>query len=157
MIQLPYDPANGGRFWDAISKLDGYPHGERMPIKHMLFESDALFKTSHILESIGADKSNPLLVIMDQTTMRRGDESLKPLAIRALQNGGWLIKPLVMLPDKSGQVHTEMPRIKGVQARPPWTVCFPGHWDGCFTNWTTSIQQKISSNLYMASQLTTKL
>jgi glycerol-1-phosphate dehydrogenase [NAD(P)+] len=117
MIQLPYNPANGPRFWDAISKLDGYPRGEHMPIKHMLFESDALFKTSEILKSIGADKSNPLLVVMDQTAMRRGDESLKPLAIRALQNDGWQIKPLVMLPDKSGQVHTEMPRIKGVQAR----------------------------------------
>jgi glycerol-1-phosphate dehydrogenase [NAD(P)+] len=117
MIQLPYDPANGKRFWDAISKLDGYPRNEHMPIKHMLFESDALFKTSRILESIGADKSNPLLVVMDQTTMQRGDDSLKPLAIRALQNDGWQIKPLVMLPDKSGQIHTEMPRIKGVQAR----------------------------------------
>jgi hypothetical protein len=156
-MNLPYDPANGPRFWDAISKLDGYPHGERMPIKHMLFESDALFKTSRILESVGADKSNPLIAVMDQTTMQREDESLKPLVLRALLIDGWQIKPLVMLPDKSGQVHTEMPRIKGVQARPPWTVCFPGHWDGCFTNWTTSIQQKISSNLYMASQLTTKL
>jgi len=88
-----------------------------MPIKHMLFESDALFKTSNILESIGADKSNPLFVVMDQTIMQRGKESLKPLALAALQNDGWQIKPLVMLPDKSGQVHTEMPRIKGVQAR----------------------------------------
>jgi glycerol-1-phosphate dehydrogenase [NAD(P)+] len=117
MTHLPYDPANGQRFWDAISKLDGYPHNEHMPIKHMLFESDALFKTSHILESIGADKSKSLIVIMDQTLMKRGSDSLKPLALAALQNEGWQIKPIVMLPDKSGQVHTEMPRIKGVQAR----------------------------------------
>ena len=117
MTHLPYDPANGLRFWDAISKLDGYPRNEHMPIKHMLFESDALFKTSEILKSIGADKRKPLLVIMDQTLMKRGGDSLKLLALAALQNDGWQIKPIVMLPDKSGQVHTEMPRIKGVQAR----------------------------------------
>jgi glycerol-1-phosphate dehydrogenase [NAD(P)+] len=116
-MNLPYDPANGQRFWDAISKLDGYPRGEQMPIKHMLFKSDALFKTSHILESIGADKSKPLIVVMDQTSMRRGGDDLKQLALDTLQNEGWQVKPIIMLPDKSGQVHTEMPRIKGVQAR----------------------------------------
>ena len=116
-MYLSYDPADGNRFWESISKLDGYPRDEIMPIKRMLFESNALYQTSRVLESIGADKNNPLIVIMDQTSMKRGNDSLKPLALGALKNDGWQILPVVMLPDKSGQVQTEMPRIKGVQKK----------------------------------------
>lgn len=42
MSRLPYDPADGEKFWLAIRELPGFPKHETMPIKHMLFKSDAL-------------------------------------------------------------------------------------------------------------------
>jgi len=116
IMNLPHDPADGQRFWEAISKLPGYPRGESMPIRHMLFESNALFKTTGILESIGADKNNPLVAVMDSTPMRRGDNGLKPLYLETLQKDGWQTQAIVLHPDASGQVHTEMARIKHVQS-----------------------------------------
>ncbi len=81
----------------------------------MLFESNALFKTPNIIESIGAHKTDPLIVVMDQTVMRRGNDDLKTLALTMLKNDGWQVKPIIMLPDESGQVHTDLPHIKQVQ------------------------------------------
>ena len=54
MTKLPYDPAEGIRFWEAIRKLPGFPANESMPIKEMIFESNALFRTTEILRSVNA-------------------------------------------------------------------------------------------------------
>ena len=71
MNKLPYDPADGAKFWEAIRKLPGFPVHEMMPIKHMIFESDALFKTTEILKSLVSVRIEPLVVVMDETLMRR--------------------------------------------------------------------------------------
>lgn len=116
MKKLTYDPADGKNFWDAIRKLPGFPAHETMPIKEMIFESDALFRTSDILKSIGADQSAPLMVVMDETSMQRNGEDLKELALTLLRNDGWEVHVVSMRADESGQVHTDMPHILEVQA-----------------------------------------
>jgi glycerol-1-phosphate dehydrogenase [NAD(P)+] len=116
MKKLIYDPAGGKGFWEAIRKLPGFPVQETMPIKEMIFESGALFKMTDILKSIGADQNMPLLVVMDETPMRRLGEDLKELALATLQNDGWQVKVAWMRADESGQVHTDMSYIQEVQA-----------------------------------------
>jgi glycerol-1-phosphate dehydrogenase [NAD(P)+] len=115
MHNLPFDPADGIRFWEAIRKLDGFPQDETMPIKHMVFESDALFKTTDILKSVGAAQSKPLVVVVDETPMRRNGVDLKSQALDLLRKDGWQIQPCVLTADESGQVHTDMPHIQMVQ------------------------------------------
>ncbi len=114
-MPLTYDPAEGQRFWDDIRRLPGYPRAETIPIQHMLFQSDALFQVSNILEKCGARKSAPLLVVMDETPMRRSGQDLKSLALALLQKDGWQVQPLWMRSDSSGQVHTDLPHIRQVQ------------------------------------------
>jgi glycerol-1-phosphate dehydrogenase [NAD(P)+] len=116
MNDLRYDPADGQRFWDAVSKLPGYPAGVHMPIKQMVFESDALFKTSQVLKSAGARPSAPLVVVMDETRMLRAGQDLKELALSTLRSDGWEVQVARMRADASGQVHTDMPHIHEVQA-----------------------------------------
>lgn len=116
MKTLSYDPAEGKKFWDAIRTLPGFPADEIMPIKEMVFESNALFRTSEILASIGANKASPLVVVMDETPMRRAGEDLKELALTILQNDGWQVKVVWMRVDESGQVHTDLPHIEDVKA-----------------------------------------
>src|SRR4026207_1336428 len=116
MIKLPYDPAQGIRFWEAIRKLPEFPADEFMAIKEMVFESNALFRTTEILKSVGAHQDVPLVVVMDETPMRREQENLKDFLIGVLQRDGWQIQVAVMRADESGQVHTDMPHIREVQA-----------------------------------------
>ncbi|MCI0519589.1 MAG: iron-containing alcohol dehydrogenase [Chloroflexi bacterium] len=115
MTDLPYDPAHGTEFWRAIRDLPGFPAHESMPIRHMLFESDALFRTTEILLAVGAHQDDPLIVVMDATPMRRGGEDLKPLALDMLRREGWRVQVCTLAADESGQVHTDMPHIQQVQ------------------------------------------
>ena len=112
---LPYDPANGAKFWEAIRKLPGYPAHEIMPIKHMIFESDALFKTTEILKSVGAHQDKALVVVMDETSKLRNGGDLKSQALETLRKEGWQVRVCSMPADESGQVHTDMPHIQMVQ------------------------------------------
>jgi glycerol-1-phosphate dehydrogenase [NAD(P)+] len=115
MTNLPYDPADGINFWEAIRKLPGFPAHEIMPIKHMVFESDALFKTSDILRSVGASHDKPLVVVMDETPMRRAGSYLKSQMFDILRKDGWQVQVCTLKADESGQVHTDMPHIQTVQ------------------------------------------
>lgn len=115
MTNLPYDPADGIKFWEAIRKLPGFPANETMPIQHMLFESDALFRTTEILKSVGASQHKPLVVVVDETSMRRKDIDLKSQAFDLLRSEGWQVQVCMLKADESGQVHTDMPHIETVQ------------------------------------------
>jgi glycerol-1-phosphate dehydrogenase [NAD(P)+] len=116
MKNLPYDPAEGRKFWESIRKLPGFPAEETMPIKEMIFESDALFRTTEILKSVGAHQEAPLVIVMDESPMRRGPEDLKAFLISMLNREGWQTQTVLMRADESGQVHTDMPHIREVQA-----------------------------------------
>ncbi|CAG0987137.1 glycerol-1-phosphate dehydrogenase [NAD(P)+] [Anaerolineales bacterium] len=115
MHQLPYDPADGVEFWEEIRKLPGFPAHETMPIKHMIFESGALFKTSDILKSVGVHQNKPLIVVMDETSKRRDGRDLQAQALDTLRKDGWQVRLCIMPSDESGQVHTDMPHIQMVQ------------------------------------------
>lgn len=116
-MQLKYDPADGIDFWNKISSLPGYPSGETMPIRLMLFEAGTLFKLGEALKEAGAQPDQPVFVVMDTTPMRRGEESLKPLALDVLRRAGWQVQTVEIPPDETGQVHTDMERIGMVKSR----------------------------------------
>lgn len=115
-MKLTFDPADGPRFWEAISRIPGYPEDEREPIPQMIFESGALHRAPDVLAKAGANPAAPLLVVMDQTPMKRGPDDLKKLVMEVLRKAGWEVETLVMQPDPTGQVHTDMPHIEQVKA-----------------------------------------
>lgn len=115
MNKLPYDPADGVKFWEEIRKLPGFPMQETMPIKHMIFEPGALFKTTEILKSVGAQQSKPLVLITDETPKRREGVDLGAQVLDTLRKDGWQVDVCLMPQDESGQVHTDMPHIELVQ------------------------------------------
>ncbi len=115
-MNLLYDPARGKEFWEEIQKIDGYPQDEFMPIKQMLFESDAVHQLPDVLRTAGADPTQALFVVADQTYMHRGKDDLKKMIISILQNAGWHPELVLMAPDETGQVHTDMPHIEKVES-----------------------------------------
>lgn len=116
-MKLRFDPAEQERFWDAIRRIPGYPVGDQIPLKTMLIESGALFRLPSVLDALSEKSQGEVLVVMDPTPMRRGSDSLKPLVLDVLRNAGWQPNTLVLEPDSSGQVHTDMPHIEWVKAR----------------------------------------
>ena len=115
MKKLLYDPADGVEFWEAIRKLPGFPREETMPIKEMIFESDALFRTTEILKSVGAIQEKELIVVMDETLKVRSGGDLNNQILDTLRKDGWNPVVCTMIADESGQVHTDMPHIQKVK------------------------------------------
>ncbi len=116
-MKLAYDPADGQAFWDDLYRIPGYPTGEDRPINTMLFESGALLRLPPVLRAVGAWPQAPVLVVMDGTPMRRGGDDLKALVLGTLQAAGWQTDAMVLEPDQTGQVHTDLPHIQAVQRR----------------------------------------
>ena len=115
-MELKYDPAQGEQFWAAVREIPGFPTGDEIPLRTMLIESDALFRLPEVLNSLHPGDGRDVLVVMDPTPMRRGGDSLKPLLLQVLRDAGWKPRALVLEPDASGQVHTDMPQIETVKA-----------------------------------------
>jgi len=116
-MRLKYDPGDESTFWEQIAHIPGYPSGERMPIRLMRFEPGALFKIGEVLREVGADPTRPVFIVTDPTPMQRSGESLKPLVLDVLSNDGWQVQAVEVIPDETGQVHTDMPRIEAVKSR----------------------------------------
>jgi glycerol-1-phosphate dehydrogenase [NAD(P)+] len=116
-MTLQFDPGDGDAFKAAIRQIPGYPPGEILPIRTMLFAPGALWQLPALLESAGAAPERPLLVVMDSTPMQREGAELKPLLLSHLRSVGWQPEPLWLEPDGGGQVHTDFSQIESVRAR----------------------------------------
>ena len=114
-MNLRYDPGDIQAFKAGIRQIPGYPAGEDLPIREMLFESGALDRLPEMLLLAGAQPANPLLVVMDTTVMRRGDDELKPLLLARLEAAGWQPRTAWLEPDARGQVHTDWAHIGWVK------------------------------------------
>lgn len=115
-MTLRFDPGDLDRFKAEIRGLPGYPAGEDLPIRAMVFESNALFRLTELLTLAGARPDQPLLIVMDSTPMRREGEDLKSRILTLLRKTGWRPDPLMLKPDATGQVHTDFTHIQRVKA-----------------------------------------
>ena len=114
---LRFDPEGIDRFKAQIRGIPGYPAGEDLPIREMVFESGALWRLSGLLLLAGMKPDQPLSVVMDQTPMKREGKDLKSLILEHLQHEGWQTEVIWLEPDITGQVHTDFSQINYVKAR----------------------------------------
>jgi glycerol-1-phosphate dehydrogenase [NAD(P)+] len=116
-MTLRFDPGNLDTFKAEIRNISGYPSGEDLPIKEMVFESNALRRLPDLLLSAGIRSDGLLLVVMDRTPMQREGKPLKELILKILDNAGWQVEVIWLEPDSTGQVHTDFAQINCVRAR----------------------------------------
>ncbi len=83
----------------------------------MIFESNAVMLTPEVLRGVGAQADAPLLVVVDETPMRRAGDDLKPLILKLVQSAGWSPELVIARPGADGQVHTDLEQIERVQSR----------------------------------------
>lgn len=116
-MTLRFDPGNIDHFKSQIRAIPGYPAGEDLPIRDMVFESGALWRLPGLLVTAGVKPDRPLLLVMDRTSMQREGKDLKELILEILKNAGQLVEVIWLEPDSTGQVHTDFSQINSVKAR----------------------------------------
>src|SRR5215207_802650 len=116
-MTLMFDPGNLELFKSQIRVIPGYPAGEELPIREMVFESGALWRMPGLLEGAGIKRDQHLLVVMDRTPMKREGQDLKELILQILDEGGWQVEVILLEPDNIGQVHTDFAQINSVKMR----------------------------------------
>lgn len=113
-MNLPYDPAVPN-FKDAIRAIPGYPPNDDVPIQAMVFESNAHTQLPKVLAQIGAQRAQPLLVVMDDFPLKRAGAELKPFLVNFLKQAGWNPVPCVLKPHDDKPLHTDLVQIQNVQ------------------------------------------
>lgn len=116
-MTLRFDPEQIEQFKAEIRGIPGYPLGEELPIRAMVFEPDALLRLPGLLARAGTTPEKRLSIVMDRTPMKRDGEDLKPLLIAQLKNAGWQPEVIWLEPDSTGQVHTDFSQINRVKAQ----------------------------------------
>jgi glycerol-1-phosphate dehydrogenase [NAD(P)+] len=116
-MTLRFDPGDLADFKTQIRGIPGYPSGEELPIKEMVFESGALWRLPDLLLRAGIKRDQPLSVVMDRTPMQRGGKPLKELILQVLNEAGWQVEVIWLESDHTGQVHTDFVQINVVKAR----------------------------------------
>jgi len=115
-MTLRFDPGQLDTFKTEIRTIPGYPSGEDLPIKEMVFESNALSRLPELLSSAGVKPDGHILVVMDRTPMQREGKLLKELILQILRDAGWQTEVVWLEPDHTGQVHTDFTQINFVKA-----------------------------------------
>ena len=116
-MTLRFDPGNIETFKTQIRGIPGYPAGEELPIREMIFESGALLRLPNLLLIAGMKPDQPLLVVMDRTSMKREGQDLKELIFEIMKSAGWQFEVVWLEPDRTGQVHTDFTQINFVKER----------------------------------------
>jgi len=114
-MSLRFDPSDLEQFKSQIRTIPGYPSGEDLPIRDMVFESGALWRLPDLVLRAGAQPNQPLSVVMDRTSMSREGRDLKSLILEILMNAGHQVDVIWLRPDDTGQVHTDFQQINAVK------------------------------------------
>ena len=116
-MTLRFDPEGIERFKAEIRGIPGYPAGEDLPIREMVFESGALWRLPELLSVAGMSAGQAVSVVMDRTPMQREGADLKALILEQLNSAGWQADVIWLEADHTGQVHTDFSQINYVKAR----------------------------------------
>ena len=116
-MTLRFDPEGIERFKAEIRGIPGYPRGEDLPIREMVFESGALWRLPDLLSVAGMKAKQLVYVVMDRTPMQRDGADLKSLILGQLKSAGWQADVIWLEADNTGQVHTDFPQINYVKSR----------------------------------------
>ena len=114
---LQFDPVDIDHFKAQIRGIPGYPEGEDLPIREMIFESGSVWRLPDLLVRAGITPDQALFVVMDRTPMKREGRDLKELILQILKQASYQVELIWLEPDHTGQVHTDFAQINTVKER----------------------------------------
>lgn len=83
-------------------------------IDEILIGLDALLQLSRVLQRAGIAPGMRVLLVMDETPMRRDEEELKPFVQALLREAGYTVAPLWLKGDSYGLVHADFEQVRFV-------------------------------------------
>ncbi len=83
-------------------------------IDEILIELDALLQLPRVLQRAGIVPGMRVLLLMDETPMRRDEEELKPFVQALLREAGYTVAPLWLKGDSYGLVHADFEQVRFV-------------------------------------------
>ncbi len=114
---FPLDPAN-------IAALKAWLAAQEDPdallrpveIDEILIGPDVLLELPSVLARAGVLQGARVVLVMDETPMRREDLDLKPFVQHILSNAGYQVQPLWLQSDQYGLVHADFTQVETVLA-----------------------------------------
>ena len=85
-------------------------------IDEILVGSDVLLELPAVLERAGIARGNSVLLVMDETPMRREEQDLKPFTQKLLQQAGYQVQTQWLAGDAYGLVHADFEQVERVHA-----------------------------------------
>jgi glycerol-1-phosphate dehydrogenase [NAD(P)+] len=85
-------------------------------IDEILIDPDALLQLPAVLRRAGIHTGRQILLVMDETPMRREQQDLKPLVQALLHDAGYQVETLWLKGDQYGLVHAGFDQVDLVQA-----------------------------------------
>jgi glycerol-1-phosphate dehydrogenase [NAD(P)+] len=116
-MTLRFDPKDIDQFKAQIRAIPGFPAGEELPIREMVFESGAVWRLPDLLLRAGIAPEQTLSIVMDRMPMKREGRDLKDLILQILKQAGYKVELIWLEPDHTGQVHTDFAQINSVKGR----------------------------------------
>ncbi|HCJ33933.1 MAG TPA: hypothetical protein DHV65_06500, partial [Ktedonobacter sp.] len=83
-------------------------------IDEILIGLDALLQLPRVLQRAGIAPGMRVLLVMDETPMRRDEEELKPFVQALLRKAGYTVAPLWLKGDSYGLVHADFEQVRFV-------------------------------------------
>src|SRR5258708_11559923 len=114
---FPIDPADmfALKNWLA-AQVNAGSSLRSVDIDEILIGHDVLLELPAVLQGAGIQPGAQVLLVMDETPMRREREDLKPFVQALLHNAGYHVEPLWLKGDQYGLVHADFDQVDFVQA-----------------------------------------
>lgn len=111
-----YDPANMSELYEKIKRFDDYDElPKELELQQTLCAPDAILELPRVLNELVPGKREVILVV-DQTPMKRGAGSLKPMVREMLATAGYAVELVEVEGDKHGVVHPDFVNVEFVKS-----------------------------------------
>ncbi len=114
---FPLDPADipALKRWLTV-QADPQAILRPIEIDEILIGPDVLLELPAVLERAGSSRGARVLLVMDETPMRREEQDLKPFIQDLLQQAGYQVQTLKLPGDAYGLVHADFEQVERVQS-----------------------------------------
>src|SRR5438552_10119360 len=111
---FPLDPGNISALKRWLAAQSDREHLRPVDIDEILIGPDVLLQLPVVLQHAGIAGGMRILLVMDETPMRREEQDLKPFVQALLHNAGYQVEALWLQGDQYGLVHADFVQVQRV-------------------------------------------
>ena len=117
MVQLKYDPTKMARLKQLIESESKGETFEEITLQKLTIGQHVIEQLPLIMENISASKVATVLIVTDETPIKRAGVILKDAIAEIFQGKGIQTQVLILTADKTGLLHADMQAAAKVKSR----------------------------------------